>query len=134
MATLVAEHFSGSEAKFAQHMTKIARSIGMRRTVFKNASGLPHSRQVTTARDMAQLGRRLLMDFPQYYHYFKLKSFSYRGKKYYGHNKVLSMYKGADGMKTGYTRASGFNLLTSAQRSNRRVVAVVLGGKTARDQ
>jgi len=104
----------------------------MSKTTFKNASGLPNSKQLTTARDMATLGRRIQSDFPQYYKYFRTKYFKYKGKRYKNHNKLLFSYKGTDGIKTGYTRASGFNLTASVRRGQRHVIAVVMGGKTGK--
>jgi D-alanyl-D-alanine carboxypeptidase len=106
----------------------------MSRTTFKNASGLPNSRQISTARDLATLGRRLASDFPQYYHYFSTHSFTWNGRKYHGHNSVAETYPGAEGLKTGYTRMSGFNLATSATRDGNRLVAVVMGGKSVRSR
>ncbi|PSM19742.1 D-alanyl-D-alanine carboxypeptidase [Nitratireductor sp. StC3] len=132
VATAVAEFLGGTEERFAAMMTAKARQLGMVGTVFRNASGLPDSRQRTTARDMAKLGMSLRRRFPAYYPYFSLTSFAYRGKTIRGHNKVLETVRGADGIKTGYTRASGFNLATSVDRDGRRVVAVVMGEKTAR--
>lgn len=128
----IAEHFAGSEAAFARLMTLKARSIGMRDTVFRNASGLPDREQVTTARDMATLGRRIILDHPSYYPYFATERFRFRGKVHHNHNmRMLTGYEGADGIKTGYIRESGFNVLTSAQRDGRRVVAAVFGGSSA---
>ena len=136
IATAIAEKISGNEAAFASKMTKKARSLGMNKTRFYNASGLPDSRQVTTARDMAILGAALFQNFPGYYHYFSVDSFTYRGVTYAGHNRVTRNYEGADGIKTGFIRLSGFNLVTSAKRNNRRLIGVVLGGASsfARDQ
>lgn len=136
IATAVSERLSGSEPKFAQRMTKKARQLGMNRTRFFNASGLPDTRQVTTARDMAILGVALFRDFPGYYHYFSEDSFTYSGVTYTGHNRVTRNYEGADGIKTGYIRLSGFNLVTSAKRNNKRLIGVVLGGDSSfsRDQ
>ena len=136
VACAVGEYLGGSESGFARKMTRRARSLGMSKTVFRNASGLPDSEQVTTARDMATLGRALQDHFPKHYKYFATKSFKYRGKAYRNHNRLLGSVKGVDGIKTGYTRASGFNLVSSAKRGKREVVAVVLGGDTgkARDQ
>lgn len=128
VATVVAESMGGTESQFAQMMTTKARDLGMHNTTFRNASGLPDSRQVTTARDMAMLSRRLMLDFPQYYHYFSLQSFTWRGKTVRGHNRLLASYPGADGLKTGFIRASGFNVATSAVRGNRRILSVVMGG------
>lgn len=130
VATVIAEAISGSEQAFAERMTRTARSIGMTRTTFRNANGLPDPGQVTTARDMATLGLRIQRDFPQYYGYFSLKSFTYKGKTHGNHNRLMAKFKGMDGIKTGYIRASGFNLVTSAERSGKRLVGVVIGGKS----
>ncbi len=132
VATAVAEFLGGTEERFAAMMTAKARQLGMTSTVFRNASGLPDARQRSTARDMAKLGMALRRRFPTYYPYFSLTSFAYRGKTIRGHNNVLETVRGADGIKTGYTRASGFNLATSVNRDGRRVVAVVMGEKTSR--
>jgi len=132
VATAIAEYLGGTEGNFAAMMTAKARSIGMRGTVFRNASGLPDSGQVTTARDMALLGLALRKRFPQYYYYFSATSFAYRGRTIRGHNDLIGGVDGVDGIKTGYTRASGFNVVTSAARGGRKVVAVVMGGDTAR--
>lgn len=130
VAAAVAESISGSEKAFAARMTRQARALGMPRTVFANASGLPNPRQVTTARDMATLGLRLMRDFPQYYPYFRTKSFVHAGRTIRGHNKLLGTYDGTDGIKTGYINASGFNLVTSVRRGEKRLVGVVMGGRT----
>jgi D-alanyl-D-alanine carboxypeptidase len=130
VAAAVAEALSGSESEFAARMTRTARSIGMPRTTFANASGLPNPRQVTTARDMATLGLRLMRDFPQYYPYFRTRSFVYNGRTVRGHNKLLGSYEGTDGIKTGYINASGFNLVSSVRRGDKRLVGVVMGGRT----
>jgi D-alanyl-D-alanine carboxypeptidase len=127
-ATAIAEHLGGTEAGFARLMTNKAQMLGMTRTTFRNANGLPDSKQRTTARDMATLSVALIRDFPQYYGYFKRTSFKYRGVTYRGHNKLLKSFKGYDGIKTGYIRASGFNLASSAERDGRRLVVVMLGG------
>jgi len=129
-ATVIAEHLSGTEREFAKKMTRKARSLGMSRTTFRNASGLPHSKQKSTARDMARLAIAIRKDFPQYFHVFKTKNFSFRGKKYRNHNKLLSKYRGTDGIKTGYIRASGFNLIATTERNGTRLVGVVFGGKS----
>ncbi|MDR5866809.1 D-alanyl-D-alanine carboxypeptidase family protein [Halomonas koreensis] len=131
VAVVVAEALGGSERHFARMMTARAREMGMRDTTFRNASGLPDDAQVTTARDMAVLARRLMLDFPQYYPYFSLQRFTWRGKTYRGHNRLLADYPGADGLKTGFIRASGFNVATSAVRDGRRMLSVVMGGFTA---
>ena len=130
VAVVVAEHVSGSEWKFAQKMTERARSLGMRRTVFRNASGLPNSKQVTTARDMATLAARVSQDFPQYFPYFQTTRFTWNGRTYRTHNKVIESFDGATGLKTGYTRRSGFNLATTAERDGQRLIGVVLGGRS----
>lgn len=127
-ATAIAEHLGGTETGFARLMTNKAQMLGMTRTTFRNANGLPDPKQRTTARDMATLSVALIRDFPQYYGYFKRTSFKYRGVTYRGHNKLLKSFKGYDGIKTGYIRASGFNLASSAERDGRRLVVVVLGG------
>ncbi len=132
VAVAVAEYFGKTEWGFALKMTNKARQLGMKSTVFRNASGLPDSRQYTTARDMAVLAAALKRHFPQYYHFFKAEKFTWRGRTYKTHNKVVQKLRGADGLKTGYIRASGFNLATSVQRNGRNLVAVVLGGKTAK--
>lgn len=136
VACAIGEYLGGTESGFARKMTKRAHSLGMTKTTFRNASGLPNSEQVTTARDMATLGRALQDHFPKHYKYFETKSFKYRGRTYSNHNRLLGRVKGVDGIKTGYTRASGFNLVSSVKRSKREVVAVVLGGDTgkARDR
>jgi len=127
-AVVIAEGLSGSESRFAERMTAKARALGMRGTTFQNASGLPNPGQVTTASDMAMLGRHLAYDYPQYYHYFATASFSHRGRVYNTHDHLLAGFDGTDGIKTGYTRASGFNLVTSVVRSDRHLVGVVMGG------
>ena len=132
VATAVAEHLGGSEANFARMMTRKARELGMRQTVFRNASGLPNRGQVTTARDMAQLALRLRDHFPQHFRHFRTRSFKYGKRVYRNHNVLLGRYRGVDGIKTGYTRASGFNLVTSLKKDGRHVVAVVMGGRTGR--
>ncbi|VAV88148.1 D-alanyl-D-alanine carboxypeptidase, partial [hydrothermal vent metagenome] len=120
------------ETRFARRMTTTARRIGMTRTTFRNASGLPDRRQRTTARDMATLGLRMQRDFPRYYKFFGTKRFSYRGRRFGNNNKLLGRVVGVDGIKTGYTRASGFNLTSSVRRGKKRIVAVVMGGRTGR--
>ena len=130
VATAIAENLGGNESRFARRMTRTARRIGMTRTTFRNASGLPNRYQTTTARDMATLGLRIQHDFPKYYKFFAIKRFTYRGRRYGNHNRLLGRIKGVDGIKTGYTRASGFNLTSSARRGKKRIVAVVMGGRT----
>lgn len=130
-AVVIAEHLGGTEARFARMMTDKARLFGMSRTTFRNASGLPDPGQVTTARDMVRLALRLQDDFPRHYHLFATRSFTYDGSTYRNHNNLLGRFQGTDGIKTGYTRASGFNLVSSVRRGGRHVVGVVLGGRTA---
>ena len=132
VATVMAEAIGGTEWEFAQAMTRTARSLGMKNTTFRNASGLPNRRQLSTARDMGKLAIALIRNFPQHYHFFSAESFRFRGKRYGNHNNLLGTYRGVDGVKTGYIRASGFNLVASAERGGRRVIAVVFGGKTAK--
>lgn len=134
VAVVVAEGLAGSEPAFAERMTAKARSLGMMSTTFRNASGLPDNGQVSTARDMVTLAMRLKQDFPQYYVHFSRTRFTHRGKTHTGHNRLLSSYPGADGLKTGYIRASGFNVATSAVRDDRRIVSVVMGGLSARSR
>jgi len=132
VATVIAENLAGSERNFALRMTAMARRIGMTRTTFRNASGLPHRGQMSTARDMAIMARALLHRHARHYHYFSTKSFSYDGRRHKNHNKLLATYKGADGIKTGYIRASGFNLMASAIRGNARLIGIVFGGNSSR--
>ncbi len=131
-AVVLAEAIGGSEWEFAQLMNQTARELGLARTTFRNASGLPNPWQKTTARDMSKLGMDIIEDFPQYYHFFRERSFDFRGDTIYGHDHLLARYPGVDGMKTGYTMASGFNIVTSAVRNNQRLLGVVMGGRTAR--
>ena len=130
VAALVGEGLSGTERQFAQDMTAKARALGMTRTTFGNASGLPDDSMVSTARDMATLAVRLQNDFPQYYDLFSTRNFTYRGQTYGNHNKLLGVVDGVDGLKTGYTQAAGWNLAASAMRDGRRIVAVIMGGKS----
>lgn len=132
VATVVAERLGGSESKFARMMTKKAQEMGMRRTTFRNASGLPDRRQTTTAKDMAILSQRISQDFPRFFPYFGKSSYKWKGRTYRSHNKVTTSYKGADGLKTGYTRASGYNLATTATRGDHRLIGIVLGGRSGR--
>ncbi len=133
-ATVLAESMAPTEAEFARNMTERAKRLGMQRTSFRNASGLPNRGQKSTARDMAILGAALIHDFPQFYEFLSLEEFDYHGKSYKNHNNLLTKYKGVDGIKTGYIRASGFNLVASAKRGSNRLVAVVFGGRTARSR
>ena len=132
VAVTIGENISGSEDAFAELMTRKARAIGMRNTLFRNASGLPDDEQVTTARDLATLGRVIQDRFPKYYKYFSTRSFAFNGSVIGNHNRLLGRVEGVDGIKTGYTRASGFNLLTSAKIDGHHVIAVVLGGRSGR--
>ena len=131
VAVAVAEHIAGSEIRFAQMMTQKARQLGMQATTYRNASGLPDPEQVTTARDMITLALRLQDDFPQHYPLFATRTFTYNGDTYRNHNTMLFSYEGSDGLKTGYTRASGFNLVASVRRGRKHVVGAVFGGATA---
>jgi D-alanyl-D-alanine carboxypeptidase len=133
-AAVIGESLAGSEAAFAEQMTRKAKLLGMTRTTFRNASGLPDAAQRTTARDMVRLGVRLISDFPEYYRWFQTKQFVFRGRTHRNHNGLLLRYSGMDGLKTGYIRASGFNLLSSALRGDRRLVAAVFGGRSARSR
>ncbi len=130
-AVVLAESIGGSENAFADLMNQEARRLGMTNTTFCNASGLPNYAQWTTARDMATLALALIHTFPQYYHFFDTPDFDFRGRIVDGHDWLLNEYPGVDGMKTGYIYSSGFNIVTSAVRDDRRLVGVVLGGRTA---
>jgi D-alanyl-D-alanine carboxypeptidase len=134
VAVTVAENLAGSELAFANRMTRTAYDLGMTSTRFRNASGLPDPDQVTTARDMMVLGAALQARFPRYYAYFKTRAFAFRGRIYKSHNRLVGKIEGIDGIKTGYIRASGFNLVSSVQRDGRRIVAVVMGGVTAKSR
>lgn len=131
IATAVAEHLAGSEIQFAKLMTQKARSLGMNHTSFKNANGLPNRGQLSTAKDMATLGIRIQKDFPQYYPYFSRREFKYQGTVYRNHNRLLAQYEGMDGIKTGFTTLSGFNLVASVRRDGHHLIGVVLGGQTS---
>lgn len=133
-AVVMAEGIAGSESAFAQRMTAKARELGMTNTTFRNASGLPHREQVTTARDLAKLSQALLKRFPKYYRYFSTEDFAYKGVVYHNHNRLMSRFEGMDGIKTGFIRASGFNLAASAMRDNRRLIGIVMGGQSARSR
>ncbi|HYH39007.1 MAG TPA: D-alanyl-D-alanine carboxypeptidase [Azospirillum sp.] len=130
-AVVLAEALGGSESRFAEIMTRKARELGMKRTVFRNPNGLPNPEQVSTARDFAVLSQALLKDHPKYYPYFSRRNFLYGGRSLHNHNRLMSRYEGMDGIKTGYTNASGFNLAASAVRDGHRLIAVVMGGKSA---
>ncbi|WP_028345579.1 serine hydrolase [Bradyrhizobium murdochi] len=129
-AVVVAEAIAGDEAEFARLMTRKARALGMSKTTYRNASGLPNDEQLTTARDQAILGRAIQDRFPRYYRYFATTVFNYRGQSIRNHNRLLGNVEGVDGIKTGYTRASGFNLVSSMRRGNRHLIGVVLGGRS----
>ena len=132
IAVAVAERLGGTEDRFAALMTVKARSLGLAKTSFYNASGLPDPRQITTARDMAKLAEAVLDTHADYYSYFSKTRFNWNRKTFRNHNKLLNTVDGVDGIKTGYTRASGFNLMASAKRDNRRVIAIMLGGNSAK--
>jgi D-alanyl-D-alanine carboxypeptidase len=132
VACAIGEYLGGTESAFARKMTARAKTLGMTKTVFRNASGLPDPNQITTARDMATLGRALQEHFPEKYAYFSRRSFKWKGQTIGNHNRLLGRVEGVDGIKTGYTRASGFNLVTSVKRDNRYVVGVVLGGDSGK--
>jgi D-alanyl-D-alanine carboxypeptidase len=131
VAVVIAEALGGTESHFAEMMTERARQMGMRETNFHNASGLPDPLQITTAQDMSVLGRRLAYDYPQHFPYFGLAGFQYKGTWYPTHDNLIGRYEGADGIKTGYTGASGFNLVSSVTRGGKHIIAVVMGGRTA---
>ena len=134
MAVAIGEAIAGDEDSFAEQMTQKAHALGMSRTVYVNASGLPANAQVTTARDLSILGRAIQERFPKYYHYFSTHEFVYHGETIRNHNHLLGRIEGMDGIKTGYTRDSGFNLLSSVKRDGHRIVSVVLGGKSGRSR
>src|SRR6187549_274163 len=129
-AVVIAEAIAGDEDEFAKLMTRKARSLGMSKTTYRNASGLPNDEQLTTARDQATLGRAIQDRYPRYYRYFATTVFNYRGQSIRNHNRLLGNVEGIDGIKTGYTRASGFNLVSSMRRGNRHLIGVVLGGRS----
>src|SRR3954451_2400546 len=129
-SVVIAEAIAGDEDEFAKLMTRKARALGMTRTIYRNASGLPNDEQITTARDQATLGRAIQDRFPRYYRYFSMTAFTYHGHSIRNHNRLLGKVEGVDGIKTGYTRASGFNLVSSMRLGNRHLVGVVLGGRS----
>ena len=133
-AAAIAEALGGSERNFAKMMTRRARALGMSNTTFRNASGLPHRRQRTTARDLATLARALRTDFPEYYDFFSTATFSYNGLTHRNHNQLLARYDAVDGIKTGYIHASGFNLAASVKRDGRRLIGIVMGGRSPRSR
>ncbi|MCF6221354.1 MAG: D-alanyl-D-alanine carboxypeptidase [Robiginitomaculum sp.] len=134
VAVVLAERLGGSEREFAVLMTAKAKALGMQRTVFRNANGLPDDGQFTTARDMGKLAEALLRTHRKYYPYFSQKTFRYNGRTYTNHNTLLGKVDGVDGFKTGYTNASGYNLVLSAERNGRRLIAVVLGGASGKSR
>ncbi|MCQ0988640.1 D-alanyl-D-alanine carboxypeptidase family protein [Jiella marina] len=134
VAAVIAENLAGSEPAFAAVMTAKAKSLGMRNTRFVNASGLPDPRQISTARDMAILGRSLLSRFPEYAPLFRSTEFNYNGRTYHATNKLLGKVRGVDGLKTGYIRDAGFHLVATATRNGRRLIVVVMGGRTGRER
>lgn len=134
VAVAVGEYLGGSEDQFAAMMTSRARQLGMTSTIFRNASGLPDGGQMTTARDMAVLGMALRQRFPQQFHYFSESDFMFRGRLVRGHNDMLGRVRGVDGIKTGYIRASGFNIVTSYNADGRNLIVVVMGADSARQR
>lgn len=133
-ARAIAEKIAGSERKFTYIMNRKAKALGMRNTFFRNSSGWHDPNQTTTAVDLLKLAVALKRDFPQYYPMFALTSFMFKDKEYQGHNHVVKNYVGAEGMKTGYISASGYNLVTAAKRGNKRLIGVIIGGKTAKER
>jgi len=130
-AVTVAENLAGNEPAFAERMTQKARALGMSHSIYRNASGLPNPGQLTTARDLARLALALYRDFPKQYAYFATEEFTFNGITHTNHNHLMQAFEGMDGIKTGYIRASGFNLAASAVRDNRRLIGIVMGGQTA---
>ena len=133
-AVVVAENLGDTEKNFAKLMTRQARALGMTNTTYVNASGLPDDGQVTTAKDQALLGRAIQERFPRYYKYFSTEAFVYRGETMRNHNHLLGAVEGVDGIKTGYTQTSGFNLMTSVHRDGHHIIAVILGGKSSSER
>ena len=134
ISAAIGEHLAGSESGFARKMTARAHEIGMTSSTFVNASGLHDPRQVSTARDMAKMARFVIVQYPEYYRYFSTVNFKYNGKNYHNHNRLMESYRGMDGMKTGYTNPSGFNLVASAVRGDRRLIGVVFGGRSTKSR
>jgi D-alanyl-D-alanine carboxypeptidase len=134
VAVVFAEKLAGTEAKFVTKMNAKAAELGLEKTTFKNASGLPNKKQITTARDMAKLAEAMFLDHKDRYNYFALPSFTWNKRRYENHNTLLKKVQGVDGIKTGYTNASGYNLMASAERNGHRVVAVMLGGSSGRSR
>lgn len=133
-AVVIAENLAGSQSEFARFMTMKARALGMNNSTFRNASGLPDTEQRTTARDLVILAHHVLKDFPEYAPIFRTRVFTYGGEEHRNHNGLLFTYPGTEGLKTGFTQASGFNLLTSVRRGDKHLLAVVLGGPSARER
>jgi D-alanyl-D-alanine carboxypeptidase len=133
-AVVLAEAIAGSEERFTRLMNAKARQLGMKQSLYRNASGLPEPLQSSTARDISILARALLADYPHHYHYFATEQFRFRNRLFVNHNKLLGTYPGVDGIKTGYTRGSGFNIAVSIERDGHRLIAVVLGGNSARSR
>jgi D-alanyl-D-alanine carboxypeptidase (penicillin-binding protein 5/6) len=131
-AVAMAEKLGGTESRFAALMTLRAQELGMRNTHFANANGLPNSRNLSTARDLATLSRAVMRDYPQYYRYFSQTGFNFRGRHYGNHNHMLTNVPGVDGLKTGFTNASGFNIAVSGVRDNHRLIVVVMGGPSVK--
>ena len=134
VAAVFAEHLGGTESGFARLMTVRAHELGMTKTTFKNASGLHNPGQISSARDMARLARYVITHHPEQYRYFSTKNFSYQGRSYHNHNRLMESYKGMDGMKTGFIQPSGFNLVASAVRNNHRLIGVVFGGRSTQSR
>ncbi|HHL43237.1 MAG TPA: D-alanyl-D-alanine carboxypeptidase [Hellea balneolensis] len=134
VSVVIAEHLGGTQENFARMMTQKAKALGMRSTRFKNPHGLPDPEHITTARDMAKLAKAHFQNHARYYHFFGVKSFHYQGRTYTNHNRLLGRIEGVDGFKTGFTNASGYNLVISAKRGGHRIIAVVLGGATGRSR
>lgn len=134
VATVVAEHISGSEREFAKLMTNYAKKLGMSKTTFKNASGLPNKAQMTTARDISKLSHAMIYNFPNKYKLFSEEKFVWKNKTYKTHNRLMQSYEGADGIKTGYIKASGFQLAFSAVKKNRRLIGIYFGGDTGKQR
>ena len=134
VATVISEHIAGTEREFAKLMTKYAKEIGMEKTTFKNASGLPNRAQMTTARDIAKLSHAMISNFPEEYKLFSQEKFVWQGKTYKTHNRLLQSYEGGDGIKTGYIKASGFQLAFSAIRQNKRLIGIYFGGNTGKQR
>lgn len=133
-AVVLAEAIAGSEAKFVEMMNKQAKKLKMKNTTYRNASGLPNKEQKTTARDLAKLAIALKKDFPHFFPWFSVTSFTFNGKTYKSHNNVLKNYKGATGLKTGFINASGFNIATTAEKEGKHLVGIVMGGNTAKER